>query len=372
MRKVKFQIKPTILLFPSRLDDVEKLNSEEGDIVPYSVQVRPASEFAYDNAKRKLIALRIGEENGPVVNVPTDMHDVAGEDQMRGNLLRLVAWINTDSRITVGCAGAVLSCLQRKKAAGMYGNDVNERLQIGSIEMFSMADVMCVNLFYDGEVLTGVRFVNADTVCGLQIFESESHPNFHMQGRGGRGKEGLSLFGKQCFVLICRSLSINGSGIMNSTRSPLGHRMLKQWFLHPSLLLEVINERHDSIAVFLRPDNSHILESVGKSLKKVKNIPKVLRQLKRGNGSGHKGGEWSAIVQFVFNALKIQTAMQELSGARRLLIYNKVCLSHLKPSNKFQLFVFRSWRALPALTFRILARRSSTLLISKSPQCSIE
>jgi DNA mismatch repair protein MSH5 len=147
MRKVKFQIKPTILLFPSRLDDVEKSNSEEGDTMPYSVQVRPASEFAYDSARSKLIALRIGEENGPVVNVPTDMHNVAGENQMRGNLLRLVAWINMDSRITVGCAGAVLSCLQRKRAVGMDGDDVNERLQIGSIEMFSMADVMCVDLF---------------------------------------------------------------------------------------------------------------------------------------------------------------------------------------------------------------------------------
>jgi hypothetical protein len=40
------------------------------------------------------------------------------------------------------------------------------------------------------------RFVNADTVCSLQIFENEAHPNFHMQGKGGRGKEGLSLFGQ--------------------------------------------------------------------------------------------------------------------------------------------------------------------------------
>jgi DNA mismatch repair protein MSH5 len=111
--------------------------------------------------------------------------------------------------------------------------------------------------------------------------------------------------------------------------------MLKQWFLRPSLLLEVINERHDSIAVFLQPDNSHVLESVGKSLKKVKNIPKVLRRLKRGNGSGHRGGEWSAIVQFVFNALKIQNVMQELSGAQNMLIYNKVCLPHSKHSSKF-------------------------------------
>jgi DNA mismatch repair protein MSH5 len=38
-------------------------------------------------------------------------------------------------------------------------------------------------------------FVNSDTICSLQIFEDESHPNFHMHGSANRHKEGLSLFG---------------------------------------------------------------------------------------------------------------------------------------------------------------------------------
>lgn len=40
------------------------------------------------------------------------------------------------------------------------------------------------------------RFINRDTMSSLQIFEDEGHPNIHMQGKGGRKKEGLSLFGK--------------------------------------------------------------------------------------------------------------------------------------------------------------------------------
>lgn len=108
--------------------------------------------------------------------------------------------------------------------------------------------------------LTRSRFVNADTICSLQIFEDESHPNFHMQGPKGRGKEGLSLF-----------------GIMNGTRSPLGHVMLKQWFLRPSLSLSILTSRHDTLTAFLHPSNSHVLVTLGKSLRYIKNIPKVLQ-----------------------------------------------------------------------------------------------
>lgn len=156
-------------------------------------------------------------------------------------------------------------------------------------------------------MLTERRFVNADTICSLQIFEDESHPNFHMQGPKGRGKEGLSLF-----------------GILNGTRSPLGHKMLKQWFLRPSLSIQVITERHASIAAFLRSENLHILVTVGKSLRKVKNIPKILAVLRRGQGGAGRGGGWMALAQFAFFALKIRSCLQEMSGVRNLVIYRKV------------------------------------------------
>lgn len=172
--------------------------------------------------------------------------------------------------------------------------------------------------------------MNADTICSLQIFEDESHPNFHMQGPKGRGKEGLSLFGKLYLPISVQALVSPWAfltrllGILNGTRSSLGHTMLKQWFLRPSLSVQVITERHDSIAAFLRPDNSHVLQAIGKSLRKIKNIPKVLAGLRRGQGSGSRGGEWIGLAQFTFFTLKIRTCLQEMSGVRSLLIYRKL------------------------------------------------
>ena len=109
-------------------------------------------------------------------------------------MLRLAGWINVESRVTVGCAGAVLTYLQRKQADSLRGGD---EITVAIIEMWSMNDIMFASQSHcsTSRALTSPRFVNADTICALQIFEDESHPNFHMQGPHGRGKEGLSLFG---------------------------------------------------------------------------------------------------------------------------------------------------------------------------------
>ena len=137
---VKFQIKPTILLLPSRLDDLEKPEDDESE-KSYHVQIRPTAEFAYEGAERKLIALNIGEFSGPCIQAPSDLHDLSSDGHGKSKLLRLAAWINLNSRTAVGCAGAVLVYLQRKKAI-QAGTDRNEGLQIGSIEMVSLANVM--------------------------------------------------------------------------------------------------------------------------------------------------------------------------------------------------------------------------------------
>jgi len=100
--------------------------------------------------------------------------------------------------------------------------------------------------------------------------------------------------------------------------------MLKQWFLRPSLSIEVINERQDSISAFLRPDISHMVQEIGKSLRKIKNIPKILAGLRKGLGREGRSGEWSALQQFCFYALKIKNCLQEMSGIGELLIIKKV------------------------------------------------
>ncbi|PWW76611.1 hypothetical protein C7212DRAFT_357556 [Tuber magnatum] len=287
----------------SLMEDIELPTSEcleaHEYATPYHISIRPTGEFSYEAARNKLTSIKIGQIDGPILTLqsPGDIHDIATDEQRRGNLLRLAGWVNVDSRISVGCSGTVLTYLQRKQVATSL---TGQAVPVANIEMWSMNDTM---------------FVNADTMCALQIFEDESHPNFLTQGPHGRGKEGLSLF-----------------GIMNLTRSPLGHTMLKQWFLRPSLSIEVINERQDAISAFLRPDTSHMIQVIGKSLRKIKNIPKILAGLRKGPGREGRSGEWSALQQFCFYALKIKTCLQEMDGIRELPIFKQVTDNFNVPS----------------------------------------
>jgi DNA mismatch repair protein MSH5 len=106
--------------------------------------IRPATEFTYFSAKSKLCSLQIGESRGPTLTlqIPTDPHQVSGNEHSRSDFIKLSAWINTDSKVSVGCAGAVLSYLQKKKTVETMGAGQDATLHICNIEMFSLADVM--------------------------------------------------------------------------------------------------------------------------------------------------------------------------------------------------------------------------------------
>lgn len=118
---------------------------------------------------------------------------------------------------------------------------------------------------------------------------SQSHPVSHNQGPSSASpgsKEGLSVYGL----------------FHHLARTPQGKFLLRQYFLRPSLDLEVINERLDTVSVFLRPDNSGVLDSIVKSLGQIKNMKTVVIHLRKGisNGigkgtSGIKSGVWSSI-----------------------------------------------------------------------------
>lgn len=105
--------------------------------------------------------------------------------------------------------------------------------------------------------------------------------------------------------------------------------MLRQYFLRPSINLEVINERLDTIRVFLRPENIIQLDEVVKNIKHIKNIRTVMMNLRKGVSSGSpKGGiarpVWSTIRNFVFHALKIRDTIPEVNGHERLRICSKI------------------------------------------------
>ena len=133
-----------------------------------------------------------------------------------------------------------------------------------------------------------IRFVNADTLANLQILQSESSPNSHSQGptRTASGsKEGLSVYGL----------------FHHLARTPQGKRLLRQYFLRPSLDVAVINERLDTVGIFLRPDNHGPMSSIVKSLAQIKSMRTVMVHLRKGvsngssKGGGIKSGVWSSL-----------------------------------------------------------------------------
>lgn len=128
--------------------------------------------------------------------------------------------------------------------------------------------------------------MNADTLSSLQILQSEIHPQAHNQGPTNDNpgsKEGLSVYGL----------------FQHLARTPQGKALLRQYFLRPSLEINVINERLDSTTVFLRPDNDESLRSITNSLGKIKNMKTALIHLRKGVSNGKGGnigcGVWSSL-----------------------------------------------------------------------------
>lgn len=55
--------------------------------------------------------------------------------------------------------------------------------------------------------------------------------------------------------------------------------MLKEWVFRPSTNIDLIQSRHNLISIFLLPENDDIVKEMRKSLRKIKNIPRVLRDI---------------------------------------------------------------------------------------------
>ena len=329
---VKLFVDPTVVLVSSRCDDevFNRLDPEmrnprasvdgrSGDQtrLPYLLECRPNSEFGYDSARNKLVNLRIGQPDGPNVTfvvpgdfLPSDNNNLGGDTGFagrQGQLLRLAGWINMESRLTVGCAGAVLSYIRRKRSTAYLPGDQNSAamFRVGTVEMFS---------------LSGSMLINADTLLSLQITSTESHPNAQNQGPASRGwsssgsKEGLSVYG------LFHPLA----------KTSQGRFLLRQYFLRPSLNLEIINERLNTVSVLLRPDNAGTLKSFVENLSKIKNMRLVTLRLRKGTSSGLNNNRgisnsvWPALRDFVFYALRITDCIDELLGNDRLAIRLKI------------------------------------------------
>jgi DNA mismatch repair protein MSH5 len=119
-----------------------------------------------------------------------------------------------------------------------------------------------------------LRSISSDTLCSLQIIQSESHPSAFNQGPGKKSshaKENFSLFGL----------------FFKNVYTPQGKARLRQIFLRPSNDLEHINKQHCLIETLLHPDNAPNLQKLITCLKKIKNLRPVMIHLHKGLSSGN-------------------------------------------------------------------------------------
>lgn len=122
--------------------------------LPYSLEIRPSQEFNYETGKNKIISSPLLSATGTHISfiTPGGAEDHGSDDHWneadytsnQGKLLRCSTKFDIESRLTIGCAGAVITLLQRRKARGnLPGNvDSSSTFRISAIEVFSLSGIM--------------------------------------------------------------------------------------------------------------------------------------------------------------------------------------------------------------------------------------
>ncbi|RYP16461.1 hypothetical protein DL765_005138 [Monosporascus sp. GIB2] len=312
---------PTTVLISSRAPDsladylergAQGVDGNRGDLPgAYVLRTLNSADFGYKSGRDKLLGLNIGtsgEQKILFTSVADDQMDGedeynVGEGSKQGRLMKLGTSINLDSHITIGCAGAVLGDIQRRRTAQYLPNDPDALVafRIRSVEMFSLFNSM---------------FVNADTLVSLQILQSEFHPNSHQRGPANStsgAKESLSVYGL-FHHLAC---------------TPQGRLKLRQILLRPSLDLDLIKERQKTISFFLRPGNADAVSELQKRLRKIKNMIACVALLRKGIDSpGRKvsamNNVWASLQLFAAHSLQLRDVLRVMPCSEKILIIRKV------------------------------------------------
>lgn len=310
------QAQPTTIMVPNRAPqtlteflekDAQKLDDDDATEVRglYILRHLVSAEFDYDASKEALLGLynnvSAGDGIPPGGEEENGMHVLGSASHKRQ--VRLERTVNLGSLLSIGCAGAVLSDLERRRSTEYLAPGADEPIsfRVKAITMSSQSDVM---------------LISADALLSLQIMRTELHPNPQRQfvgGSEGKVKESLSI-----------------AGLLQPLAGTVqGKARLRQMLFQPSLDVDVIEERQRNIAAFLRPENSDLVQSMRRQLKKVKNIKVALHHVR--GGIDRIRGQlslrvhyWRALLRFTMIATQLREDIRSLAGGQDLRIYAKV------------------------------------------------
>ncbi|GAA5999375.1 hypothetical protein JCM5350_004037 [Sporobolomyces pararoseus] len=263
---------------------------------PTRLEIRPAREFYAGQGRHVLSRIEIREgawysiikdEGGEdeELQVAHQQQGMEGDALKRNRELRLESFMNglEKSPLTLGCAGALVTSITRIRAS--EGDLEANQFSISGLELMKLDKVMQIN---------------SEALTALQIFDTEAHASMH----ANRGKEGLSIF-----------------NIVNLTRSPLGSALMRQWLVRPSLELNVIEERHETVDSLLRPENVAAADAIRAHLKSIKNAHKAMLLLLSGRG---KLREWTTIYAVLCYSILAHDAALTLSRSRKVRIIDRL------------------------------------------------
>lgn len=257
------RVQPTTVMVPNRASqdlvmlleqDAEGFNDQGGS---YILRHLTAAEFDYDEAKESLVRVDLGYDVPEPIRITTgdpadDVVDCIGSS-LHNKLMRLGENINLSSYVSIGCAGAVLSDLDRRRA--VYDSDFLAEPGFS----FRIKDLAM-------NTPMGILKISADALVSLQIFKSELRPDYQASNPSESGtKQVLSLYG----LLSALACTAEGKA-----------RLRKMMFL-PTTDMSLIAERQRTIGLILDPENKDTMANIRNLLRKIGNMQTPLTHIRK-------------------------------------------------------------------------------------------